>query len=142
MLGHIARYRRRPGTRSSPRRWRPVLAVLGGGLVGSLGRATVAHAWPADGGFPVSTLVVNLVGSLLLGLYLGRRQRAVTGPFSLQFWGIGLLGSFTTFSAFSFEVVLLLSRGRQAIAASYVLASLTGGLVLAAFGDRLGAAVR
>ena len=120
-----------------------VAAVLAGGLVGSFVRATVVLLVPSTtGGFPIATLAVNLTGSLLLGLYLARRQRAVVGRWSLQFWAIGVLGSLTTFSAFSVEVVALVDEGAGMTAAVYVAASIVGGLSLAALGERLGSVER
>lgn len=116
-------------------------AVLAGGLVGSALRASVALALPAaPDGFPVSTLTVNLLGALLLGFYLARRQRATVSRWSLQFWAIGGLGSFTTFSTFSVEVVRLLDAGRSGVALVYVGISLVFGLAAAVIGDRIGAA--
>jgi CrcB protein len=95
-----------------------------------------------EGGFPVSVVVVNLLGSFLLGLFLARRERATVGATSLQFWAIGVLGSFTTFSAFSTDVVELLAAGRVAASVGYVGVSLLGGLALARVGRRIGAVVR
>ncbi|MGA9597031.1 MAG: CrcB family protein [Acidimicrobiia bacterium] len=115
------------------------LAVLGGGLIGSAARAAVGAAFPvAVGAFPATTLLVNLAGSLLLGLFLARRQRAVTRRWSLRFWAIGALGSFTTFSTFSVEVFRLLDRQAWASACGYVLASILFGLGAAVIGQRLG----
>lgn len=117
----------------------PLLAVAAGGVVGSAGRVLVAEITRSQaGGWPVSTLAVNLVGAFLLGAYLARRQRAITGPWSLELWAIGALGSFTTFSGFSFEVVELLEAGRPSIAVGYVAASVIGGLAAASVGDIVG----
>lgn len=122
---------------------RPWTAVLAGGLIGSAGRIGVGHYLPAPPrGFPVATLVVNLAGSLLLGFYLARRERTVTSPRSLQFWGIGVFGSFTTFSTFSVEVLRLLEHGAVVTAAGYVAASIVGGLILALTGQSLGSVIR
>lgn len=119
------------------------MAVLGGGLVGSAARAGIGRVLPtAPGGFPVATLMVNLIGSLLLGVYLARRERAATVRWSLQFWAIGLLGSFTTFSAFSLDVIDLLDANRPVPALGYVTASVLGGLLLALTGQRLGSGAR
>ncbi len=96
----------------------------------------VVPATPGD--FPVATLIVNISGSLLLGLYLARRERAIAARWSLQFWAIGALGSFTTFSTFSLEVFQLIDVGRVGIATGYVVASTLGGLVAAVLGDRAG----
>lgn len=117
-------------------------AVFGGGLVGSGARAAIALAWSVDlGRFPVSTLAVNVTGSLLLGWYLARRRRAVSSVAWLRFWAIGALGSFTTFSTFSVEVVRLFETSSHAIAAGYVAASMLGGLAAAVLGDRVGRVV-
>lgn len=79
-----------------------------------------------------------MLGAFALGLYLARRERAVTTRFSLQFWAIGVLGSLTTFSTFSYEVVLLVEAGAAGTAAWYVLASTIGGLLAAMAGGRIG----
>lgn len=114
-------------------------AVLAGGLLGSGARAAIAEILPvAAERFPVTTLAINLVGSLFLGFFLARRQRAVAARWSLQFLAIGGLGSFTTFSTFSAEVFRLIDSGIPAIAASYVGVSTVGGLALALLGERMG----
>lgn len=84
---------------------------------------------------------MNLTGSLLLGFYLARREQTVTAPWSLTFWGIGVFGSFTTFSTFSIEVFLLLDHGNAFTAAGYVTASMVGGLILALVGQRVGSGI-
>ena len=85
--------------------------------------------------FPWATLLVNLTGSFLLGFLvtwgLGRLPVAVTTPIA-----VGLLGGFTTFSAFAWEGLFMAGSGRGAMAAVYVLGSVGGGL-LAALGGRL-----
>jgi CrcB protein len=122
---------------------RPWAAVVAGGFIGSAARTGVGYYLPATPrSFPVATLVVNLTGSLLLGFYLARRERTVTARLSLQFWGIGVFGSLTTFSAFSIEVLRLLHQGESATAGGYTVASVVGGLLLALVGQRLGSAFR
>jgi CrcB protein len=118
-------------------------AVLVGGFVGSGARAGIGSIFPVEPGrFPAATLLINVVGSLLLGLFLARRQRAITRRWSLHLWAIGVLGSFTTFSAFSVEVFLLIDLGESSLAASYVVASIFFGLSAALLGQRLGSAGR
>jgi len=127
----------------SSRRLRSVAAVAGGGLVGSAARTAVGLMIPAmEGGFPASVIVVNLLGSFLLGLFLARWERATGGATSLRFWAIGVLGSFTTFSAFSTDIVELLAADRVLAGVGYVGVSLLGGLALARVGRRIGVVVR
>jgi len=82
-------------------------------------------------GFPWGTLIVNLSGGLaaglLLGYLIGRGEAA--DPWRLLL-GVGLLGGFTTFSAFSAETAWMIERGELAMAALYVLASTAGAILL------------
>jgi CrcB protein len=87
-------------------------------------------------------MTVNLLGSLVLGFYLARRERATTLRWSVRFWAIGMLGSFTTFSGFSLDVVRLLQVDRPLMALGYVAASIVGGLALALLGERIGSLLR
>lgn len=130
-------------TLTLPRFRRPWSAVLAGGLVGSAARIGVGYLLPAASGqFPAATLIVNLAGSLLLGFYLARREQTVTSPLSIQFWGIGVFGSFTTLSTFSIEVLHLLDQGHPATAVGYLVVSIVGGLIVALAGQRLGSVIR
>lgn len=123
--------------------WTAFAAVAGGGLVGSAARSGVGLLIPtADGRFPTAVLVANLTGSFLLGLFLARRERAVGGPTAMRFWAIGLLGSFTTFSAFSLDLLVLVEAGRVVASAMYLVGSVVGGLALALAGERIGAVLR
>lgn len=124
-------------------RWPAVAQVAAGGVIGSAVRGMVQLAIPTvDGTFPTAVLLVNLVGSFFLGLYLARRERSVEGPATLRFWAIGLLGSFTTFSAFSLDVLVLLQAGRVVASSIYLLGSVAGGLTLALVGHRMGLVFR
>lgn len=111
----------------------PVVGVIAlGGGTGSVLRDGLARALPTgSGGFPVATLLTNLLGSLLLGA-LVVAVTEVWRPHRLlrPALGTGLLGGFTTFSAFAVEV-----RGLELPAATACLAAtVVGGLVLAAAG--------
>ena len=131
--------RRIPSSRHRLNRLARPAAVHAGGLLGSGLRAAVAAVVPATAnGFPAATLIVNLAGSLMVGAYLARRERAVVAGWSLHFWAIGALGSFTTFSAFGLEVFRLIDIGRRAAAAGYAVASTLGGLATALLGQRIG----
>lgn len=121
------------------RRFAPAGAVLAGGLLGSLARSGVGSVFRTEpGSFPMTTLIVNVGGSFLLGVYLSRRERSVTSALSLQFVAIGVLGSLTTFSTFSVETFQLMDAGRAFLVVAYSGASIVGGLTAALVGDRLG----
>ncbi|MEP7021052.1 MAG: CrcB family protein [Pseudonocardiales bacterium] len=111
----------------------PIVGVIAlGGGIGSVLRYGLAWAVPAaHGGFPVATLITNLLGSLLLGALvvavteIWRPHRLVRPAF-----GTGLLGGFTTFSTFAVDTRAL----ALPVAVAYAVATVAGGLVLAAVG--------
>lgn len=113
-----------------------LLVGVGGGL-GAIGRALLATSLASrGGGFPVGTLVVNLLGCGVAGLLAGWLMRDdVQASVNLRlFLFTGLLGGFTTFSAFGLETVTLLRRGDVGPAVAYVLCSLIGGVAILAVG--------
>lgn len=118
-----------------------VAAALGGAL-GALARWALAEALPHDpGSWPWATLLVNLLGCLVLGLLIGRVLDRSSGPPWLRpFVVTGVLGGFTTYSAFAVEAVQLAEAGRVGTAAGYVLVSVAGGVLAAALGQRTGRA--
>ncbi|MGY1811313.1 fluoride efflux transporter FluC [Blastococcus sp. SYSU D00820] len=119
-----------------------VLAALGGAL-GALARWAVTLALPVpDGGWPWATLLVNLTGCLAIGLLtavLAARSPAAGWP--RPFLAVGVLGGYTTYSAFAVEVVRLADGGAALLAAGYVLASVVGGLLAVVAGLRAGRAL-
>jgi CrcB protein len=110
------------------------LVALGGAIGASLrylSGLAIGRLFGATG-FPVAILTVNVIGSALMGLFVAAAaQRGLThlSPFVMT----GLLGGFTTFSAFSLETVTLIERGAIGQALLYVLLSVVlsvGGLML------------
>lgn len=105
---------------------RMVLVFVGGGM-GAVARHLVGQqALRALGpGWPYGTFAVNVVGGLLMGLLAG--WLAQKGGANQMRWsyflGVGVLGGFTTFSAFSLDAALMLERKAYAPAAAYVLSS-------------------
>ena len=96
------------------------------------------------GTFPYGTLVVNIVGSLLIGIafvYMVERVQAGTFLSSAAIQSavmVGLLGAFTTFSTFSLQTLQLLAEGRWLAGAAYILGSVL--LCLLATGAGIGMA--
>lgn len=119
---------------------RNVLLVAVGGALGSVlrwGVSGVVQRW-SSGPFPWGTLAVNLAGSLAIGLVGGLAlERALIPPPTRLFVIVGLLGGFTTYSAFSFETLALLRDGQWTSALGYVLGSVAGGLAAAFAGHAL-----
>jgi len=101
-----------------------LLVFLGGGL-GSAARYGLNRAAAlAFAGYPAGTLAVNVVGSVLMGLAAGWfARRGAEGAGLRLFLTTGVLGGFTTFSAFSLDAAVLWQRGDHAGAAVYVVAS-------------------
>ena len=111
------------------------------GAVGALARYGLGMMIDSIGpsAFPVSTLLINLIGSFLLGWLTHMFLR--TGKLSPQFVtivGTGMIGSFTTFSTFSVETIRLLDESRIGVALLYVFLSITLGLGSSWLGYRVG----
>lgn len=102
-----------------------VIVFLGGGLGAMLRHGVNVLAGRAfGGGFPLGTFTVNITGSLIMGLLAA--YFAFKGD-ATQHWRLfmttGILGGYTTFSAFSLDAALLYERGEIGLAALYVIAS-------------------
>lgn len=107
------------------------IVAIGGGIGAMLryhaGRAVTAFAGP-NTVFPWGTFMINVSGSLLMGVLAGWLARQ-DGSESLRLLlGVGVLGGFTTFSAFSLETAMLMQRGLYGMAGFYALGSLLGGV--------------
>jgi CrcB protein len=108
-----------------------MLHVALGGAIGSAARfatGVVVTRSLGAGVFPLGVLTVNILGSFLMGalvVYLGQRGLAALNPFLMT----GVLGGFTTFSAFSLETLTLVERGQTGQAALYVGLSVAGSLL-------------
>lgn len=110
--------------------------VAAGGAVGTWGRAALGQVVRREpGGWPWSTLLVNLVGALVLSVMLELLGRLRRGHLPLRLaLGTGLMGGFTTYSAFAVETVDLLRTGQPVLALLYAVLTLLGGLLMALFG--------
>ena len=105
-----------------------LLAVMMGGALGAGARYGIALLFAA----PWATLAVNLAGGLAMGLLVGSLS---TDQESWRlFAGVGVLGGFTTFSAFGLDSWRMIERGQLPLAALYVGASVVGAILLTGLG--------
>lgn len=117
----------------------PIVYVLLGGAVGAgfryqIGSVALRNLGP---GFPWGTWIVNLLGGLLMGILAGTLAKQFTPeqgePLRLLL-GVGVLGGFTTFSAFSLETANMLIRGQSILAAAYAISSVAGSVLMLLIG--------
>lgn len=109
-----------------------LIVALGGGL-GSMARYSLS-AWvlhhTTDWRFPLGTFVVNVLGCFIAGLLAALAERyEMFPPEARLLLFTGLLGGFTTFSAFGLETMFLIRRGELLVAGAYVIASVVFGLL-------------
>jgi CrcB protein len=119
------------------------LLVMAGGALGAgaryglsrlLGGISASWPWP--------TFVANVVGGMLMGMLAAHVLRSGPGAENMRlFVGVGLLGGFTTFSAFSLEMAQMIERGQAMLAAGYALASVLLALAALTVGLAVGRAV-
>jgi CrcB protein len=115
----------------------PVVGVVAlGGVIGSLLRYQAGLIWPTPvGAFPTTILLVNLLGCLVIGVFLTVVTEVWT-PHRLvrPFFGTGVLGGFTTFSTYSLDVVTLVRVGQSARAIEYLFATAIGAMLAVTLG--------
>lgn len=106
-----------------------LVVFLGAGLGGALRHGVNLWTARAGSGFPFGTMVINIVGSIMMGVLTGWFAARGGVP---QAWRLflttGILGGFTTFSTFSLEAFLLWERGAFAAALIYVAVSVAAGI--------------
>jgi len=109
-----------------------LLSVAAGGAIGAVGRFVMMNAaghWLGHG-FPSGTIIVNILGSFLLGAFLEISALAWSpSPEVRAFIVVGVLGAFTTFSAFSVDTYFLLQKGNPLPVALYVFGSVVAGVL-------------
>ena len=112
-----------------------ILLVLAGGGIGSLLRYGVSGVFAKAGAdFPLGTLLVNLTGSFLIGLFWGISEKAVFHPNWKIFLFTGILGGFTTFSAYGLETFNLLRENNLMPAMANILFNNILGITLVGLG--------
>jgi CrcB protein len=120
-----------------------LLYIAAGGAAGALARYGLGgwvHSW-AGARYPWGTVVINLLGSLLIGYAVRYLEAVPATPEVRALVTIGLLGSFTTFSTYTYEAVALLRDGEWLRAGLYSLGSLALGLVAVVVGAAAASAV-
>ena len=117
-----------------------LLAIALGGVLGSLARYAVVLGVGDDdpAQWPWDTLAVNLVGALLIGIIATSSAGAAGAPGVRPFAITGVLGGFTTFSAFAVETGSLLDAGQVVLAVAYVVITMTAGLLAVRLGVAIG----
>jgi CrcB protein len=104
------------------------LWIAVGGAIGSILRFWISSLLAQSSGetFPIGTLIVNVSGSLVIGLFVALAApegRWLAGPSLRAFFMIGLCGGYTTFSSFSLQTLTLMQEGQWVRAALYTVAS-------------------
>lgn len=123
---------------------RALAVAAAGGALGAMARYAVDLAAERLGlALPWATLTINLIGCLLMGVLV---SYVLAHPARHLLWrpflGAGVLGGFTTFSAFAGDAVLLADEGAWAASGAYVVATLAGGLLALWAGYEMGHALR
>ena len=118
-----------------------LIAIACGGAIGALSRFGLQQ-WLApiySGRFPLAIFITNSIGSLCIGLiYVVIVERGMLPEVWRAFLMVGLLGAFTTFSAFSLDSLRLIEQGEGLIALSNIFANVVVGLISAFVGMSIG----
>ncbi|WP_431896751.1 fluoride efflux transporter FluC [Nonomuraea sp. bgisy101] len=111
--------------------YRVLAAVAAGGMIGTAARYGAALLWPtAAGAFPWTTLGVNAVGCLVIGVFLVVVSETWTAPGWVRpFFATGVLGGFTTFSTYCVDIQRLVSAGHPGPALAYLAGTVAAALV-------------
>jgi CrcB protein len=121
-----------------------VLLVIAGGALGSFLRycVTLISHYQTSSPFPYKTLIINVIGCFLVGFLAMRFQHHANHQMIRLFFITGFLGAFTTFSAFSYETVILYQTGHVKTALLNILASTFSGVLAVVAGMWIGITMR
>ena len=98
------------------RGWPVLVVIAGGGVLGALARAALATHDATLSGFPTATVFVNVLGSALIGVLMTVITTCGVHRLVRPFLGVGVLGGFTTFSAYAVDVARLVEGGQAGVA--------------------------
>lgn len=110
-----------------------ILLVGAGGAIGSILRYAGNLLYQSKT-FPVTTFLINITGSLLMGMVIGWCLKNESSVNWKLFLATGICGGFTTFSAFSYENLLLLQNGKVLLSLLYITGSVVMGIAAAFIG--------
>ena len=115
-----------------------LLSVMLGGFIGAITRYSIGEWIQPANEFPLGTLLINLLGCFFLSWFLTffTIKKNISAEFTLLI-GTGFIGSFTTFSTFSVETILLFQNGLAVYGVIYILVSIIFGILLAYIGLKL-----
>lgn len=110
-----------------------------GGVLGSLARSVLSYLWNPDpvGSFPTGTLVINVLGCLVIGMVVPVLAAHPREEHLRPFIVTGVLGGFTTFSAFALETGVMLDEGKVGLAIAYIAMTMLLGLLAVPLGARI-----
>ena len=115
------------------------LFVALGGAAGAVSRYAISLI-PVKSGFPILTLMTNIIGAVLIGFIAGiAGSKNEISKNTVLFWKTGVCGGFTTFSTFSLEAYNLFDNGKYVIGGLYVLLSCCGCILGVLCGRKLSA---
>jgi CrcB protein len=115
---------------------RNAIYIALGGSLGALSRYYLSKMITnySGGTFPMGTLIVNLIGSLLIGFFYGLLEKTIAPLEFKAFITIGFLGAFTTFSTYALESINLLREGEIKLGLSNIVANNIVCLIFVVFG--------
>ena len=118
------------------------LFVALGGAVGAMARYAISLI-PVKTGFPILTLITNIVGAILIGFIVGfTSNKDNISENTVLFWKTGVCGGFTTFSTFSLEAFNLLDNKQYTLGGLYIVLSVTCCILGILCGKRLASVVK
>ncbi|MES2850129.1 MAG: fluoride efflux transporter CrcB [Bacteroidota bacterium] len=112
------------------------LLVGAGGALGSMLRYA-GNCMYQQKSFPLTTFFINIIGSFIIGLVIGYSLKNESSANWKLFLATGICGGFTTFSAFSFENLLLLQNGKVLLSLLYIVSSVVLGIAAAWLGYKI-----
>ncbi|GEN34040.1 MULTISPECIES: fluoride efflux transporter CrcB [Aneurinibacillus] len=121
-----------------------LFALIIGGFLGTISRYELGRViLPLSNGFPLGTMIINLLGCLFLGWFLTITLiRWNVRPEIRLGIGTGFTGAFTTFSTFSIETITLIQKHHVELAIVYMVISIAGGIAFSAIGYTLAKATK